>query len=236
MIEDGYDCRIVQTNGYSDELENELINFKPNHIVFPILEMAGIIPTERLQNNPTIYTGVASKEWLKPFQDAGLSIHSYLKEELYIWENAQITAEAFMKIFYQETGQTIANRAFFIAGFGRVGKRVAEVIDGIGGHVIIIARSEAQLAEAKTRGFRTVSMTNEIPIGGHYLVNTIPAKWLEIGENRPEFIFDLASAPGCLAEPGTFEYYTLLPGLPGKHFPVDAAKALKGALERINRR
>lgn len=113
---------------------------------------------------------------------------------------------------------------------------VAELIRGIGGQVIVVARSEAQLAEAKLLGYQIASIAEELPMEGNYLVNTIPAKWLEIGNQHPLFIFDLASAPGCLVETKNVEYYRLLPGLPGKHFPFDAASALKDALNRINRR
>ncbi|AOV08224.1 NAD-binding protein [Sporosarcina ureilytica] len=236
MSGDGYDCRIVQTDHYSEELSNEIIHFQPNHIVFPILQMTGTIPVELLKNKPTLYTGVTSTEWLKSFQEAGLSIHSYLKEELYIWENAHITAEAFLKEFYMETDRTIRDSLFLIAGFGRVGKMVAEMLRGVGGRVMVVARAEAQLAEAKMLGYQIASIAEDLPLEGAYLVNTIPAKWLKIGNQQPRFIFDLASAPGCLAETENVEYYTLLPGLPGKHFPFDAANALRDALKRINRR
>lgn len=236
MSEDGYECRLVKTDDMTDELKNEIINFQPCHIVFPILQMTGTIPVDLLDYKPVLYTGVASAEWLKPYQEAGLLIHSYLNEELYIWENAHITAEAFLKEFYKESEATVGNNKFLLAGFGRVGKMVAEVLRGIGGEVTVVARSEFQLAEAKLLGFQVSSISNDLPLKGQYLVNTIPAKWLKIGKTRPDFIFDLASAPGCLAEPDYVEYYTLLPGLPGKHFPFDAAKALKDALNRINRR
>jgi dipicolinate synthase subunit A len=64
-------------------------------------------------------------------------------------------------------------------------------------------------------------------------VNSIPSQWLTV-EKELEFpIFDLASSPGCLKNPLSSEYYTILLGLPGKHFPVDAATALADALERM---
>ena len=68
------------------------------------------------------------------------------------------------------------------------------------------------------------------------LINTIPAKWLAATENPSLHIYDLASAPGCLKAQLSSEYYTVLLGLPGKHFPVDAAVALADALERMYRR
>ena len=123
-----------------------------------------------------------------------------------------------------------------MAGYGRVGKMVADALSSLGGNVTVIARSDAQLGEAEMRGFSAEQFTNHLKMSDSYLVNTIPAKWFTKQFEIPHFIFDLASAPGCLREASTSEYYRLLPGLPGKYFPVDAAISLRGALERIHRR
>lgn len=235
MRQEGENCRFVKTDVYSKGLEKVLMEFEPNHIIFPVLQMKDLIPTTVLQRKAKLYTGIASDEWLTPFKEAGLSVQSYLKEELYIWENARITAEAFLKEFYEETNEIVYGKKFYVAGFGRVGKMTAQLIRGMGGCVTIIARAKKELAEAKLCGFRIHAMNESLPVNAFYLVNTIPANWLKIEENAPVFIFDLASFPGCLAEVGDFEYYRLLPGLPGKHFPMAAAKTLKTALHRMNR-
>ena len=63
LMEDaGYRCRIVQTDVYSSELEQALIDFAPNHIVFPILEMTGTLPVNLLAKDAKLYTGVVSQE------------------------------------------------------------------------------------------------------------------------------------------------------------------------------
>lgn len=230
-----YDCQIVQTDCYSVELEQALVDFKPNHIVFPILEMMGTLPIDLLEKDVCLYTGVASTSWLKPFTDAGLTINSYLGEEIFIWENARLTAEAFISIFYTQIGRPIINNHFQVAGYGRIGKIVADTLRSLGGNVTVIARSDAQLGEAAARGFQTANLA-AFDMKESYVVNTIPAKWLAPQKTTPLHIFDLASAPGCLIDARVPEYYTILPGLPGKHFPIDAAISLQGALERIHRR
>ena len=101
MREEGRNCRYVKTDLYSLELENVLKAFQPTHIVFPILQMKDMMPSTFLQADVKLYTGIASKEWLAPLEEKGLAIQSYLKEELYVWENAEITAEAFLKEFYK---------------------------------------------------------------------------------------------------------------------------------------
>lgn len=236
MSGNGKECRSIKTNSYTSELERELINFAPQTIVFPIVEMDGSIPLELLQDCVNFYTGIVSDEWLEPYKDAALTIESYLQEELFIWENARLTAEGFLIVYYSEMGRTIAGKRFHVAGYGRVGKMVVDTLTALGGDVTVIARSDSQLGEAKMRGLKAEQLTDDVNMSGSYLVNTIPAKWLTVKQNTPTFIFDLASAPGCLKETRAFEYYTLRPGLPGKYFPVDAASALAGALERIHRR
>lgn len=236
MEKKGHSCRVIRTQTYSKEIAEVLIDFKPNHIVFPMLEMTKMIPVEMLKKEMTLYFGIVSLPVLEAFRKAGFNAYSYLKEELFIWENAQLTAEAFINEYYEATGRVVSGKAFQVAGYGRVGKIVAETIHSLGGEVTILARSEEQIGEAIARGFKAKALENTLDFDQTYLVNTIPSKWLKLEKKVPKFIFDLASAPGCLTNNQVPEYYTILPGLPGKHFPFDAAVALQGALERIYRR
>ena len=236
MEKKGYVSRYINTNTYTDELEAVLVEFEPDHLVFPILEMNGSIPLRLLGENTKLYTGVVSEKWKNRYKDAHLSIASYLQDEVFIWENARLTAEALINVFYNELSQTIYGKQFYVAGYGRVGKMVADSLLALGAKVTVIARSDAQLGEAKMRGYTIEQFSSLLKMSEGYLINTVPAQWFTKQIDNPIFIFDLASAPGCLREPSTFEYYRLLPGLPGKYFPVDAAISLSGALERIHRR
>lgn len=236
MEAEGKVCRIVQIDDYSAELKSVLVEYRPDYIVFPILQMKSEIPVELLKHQPKLYTGVTTSEWLAPFENVGLVSESYLKEELFIWENAGLTAEAFIKEYYAHTNAIINGTAFYVAGFGRVGKMVAQMLRSLGGQVTVVARASEQLAEAKMLGFQVHPLGEPLDLTEIYLVNTIPVKWLEVGKARPRFIFDLASAPGCLVDQQNVEYYKLLPGLPGKHFPVDAARALKDVLNRMTQK
>ena len=236
MIDRGHECRYLKTNTYTEELEALLIEFSPENIVFPILEMDGSIPLELIGIGAALYTGVTSNEWIEPYKAADIRVESYLREELFIWENARITAEAFILAYYAEMGHTVAGKRFNVAGYGRVGKMVADALASLGGDVTVIARSVAQLSEAKVRGFKADPLSENMKLEDSYLVNTIPTRWFSVQQALPRFIFDLASAPGCLMEGSVLEYYRLLPGLPGKYFPVDAAISLADALERIHQR
>ena len=100
----------------------------------------------------------------------------------------------------------------------------AAVLASLGAAVTILARSSDQLGEAAAIGYKTMQLpTDTVDLKG-ILVNTIPAKWLAVEKDSTLRIYDLASAPGCLRANSPDEYYTIHLGLPGKHFPADAAK------------
>jgi len=236
MFEKGFATHHIGTNHYSDELGEKIANYSPRQIVFPILQMKNAIPPLLLPEGTELYTGVASEQWLKPLKEAGFSHHSYLKEEQFIWQNAKLTAEGFLHEYYACTKRCISGTHFFVAGFGKVGKATAHTLASLGAIVTVVARSEAQIGEACYHGYKTEQLTDNWAMKEGTLINTIPTKWLTATENPKMHIYDLASAPGCLKVQLPPEYYTVLLGLPGKHFPVDAAVALADALERMYRR
>lgn len=233
----GCDSTHFRTDRYTETLGDLLLELKPAHIVLPILQMEGPpIPARRLAKGTRLYTGVASEQWTLPLKEAGHWVQSYLNEEQFIWENARLTAEAFVHEYYRRTKRSIAGKHFYVAGFGRVGKITAHVLASLGAKITIIARSDAQLGEAATLCYDTMILSDSFQVDHGELVNTIPVQWLSPSLDSHLHIFDLASAPGCLVKSPAPEYYTVLLGLPGKHFPEDAAKALAGALGRMYRK
>ena len=126
MFERGFATHHIGTDHYSDELGEQIAEYSPRQIVFPILQMKDAIPPLLLEKGTELYTGVASEEWLKPFKEAGLSVHCYLKEEQFIWQNAKLTAEGFIHEYYARTKRCISGNHFSVAGFGKVGKAVRQ--------------------------------------------------------------------------------------------------------------
>ncbi|MBO0585733.1 dipicolinate synthase [Sporosarcina sp. E16_8] len=236
MFERGFATHHIGTNHYSDELGEEITNYSPRQIVFPIVQMKDPIPPSLLDEGMELYTGKASEEWLKPLREVGLSLHCYLQEEPFIWQNAKLTAEGFIHEYYARTKRCISGTHFSVAGFGKVGKATAHALASLGAVVTVVARSNDQLGEACYHGYKTERLTDDWSMKKGILINTIPVKWLAAPQNPSLHIYDLASAPGCLKAQLSSEYYTVLLGLPGKHFPVDAAVALADALERMYRR
>ena len=87
-------------------------------------------------------------------------------------------------------------------GFGRVGRTLARMLQGLGAVTTVCARKPADLARIAEMGFNGVAFTEIAPLIGkaEIIFNTIPAMILDQGMlkycNKGALIIDLASAPG----------------------------------------
>ncbi|GKV64142.1 MULTISPECIES: dipicolinate synthase subunit A [unclassified Sporosarcina] len=232
LEEKGHESCYLAQDSFDDKLKLILEEWQPNRIVLPLLAMKQPIPAELIGKDAVLYTGQTAPGWLAELNQSGINYQSYLENEYFIWKNAQLTAEAFVQVFYEQTKRQIAGKHFYIAGFGRVGKAVAHVLHSLQASVTVAARAEEQLAEAGLLGYTPVRLTPTVHFPDGYLVNTIPSQWLEAASCL--HIFDVASAPGCLKPGQTSEYYTIHLKLPGIHFPADAAAVLADAILRMD--
>lgn len=236
MKERGFEVIHYEGNNYSDQLSDILDEMPPTHIIFPILQMEDSIPLDKINKSTILYPGMADKDWMVSLVEAGITVRPYLKEVQFVWENAVLTAEGFLLEYYDSAKRRVSGEHFYISGFGKVGKTTAACLSSLGAAVTILARSADQLGEAAAIGYKTMPLpSGTVDLKG-ILVNTIPSQWLHVGKDSTLRIYDLASAPGCLRDFAPDEYYTIHLGLPGKHFPTDAAKALSDALLRMNSR
>lgn len=233
LVKAGHDAEYVATDTFDEELKKFLVDKKPDHFVLPLLQMKESIPVEYLEKGSSIYAGTTPPTWRETLDGKGIRFRNYLKEESFVWENAQLTAEAFVDVFYGRMKRRIAGKHFYVAGFGRVGKAIARVLSGLQATVTVVARSDEQLAEAAISGYKTMLLNEESTFISGYVVNTIPAQWLD-PERSSVHIFDVSSAPGCLKHNDSPEYYTIHLKLPGKHFPEDAAAVLVDAVLRMS--
>ena len=210
---------------WSEELNLTAFNFQPDVVVLPIhplnIQVAAVLGLSKAR----IFAGKLSEEWKEILKNH--DIHYYLQDESFIWKNAQLTAEGFVSFFYN-TKQAVYGKKFIITGFGRVSKMLAHVLKNIGADVCVAVRSDIQLNEAKAFRYEAVFLEDVAKVTGDYFINTIPARWFDEKFNQTiEMpIYDLASSPGCLKEDVKRSNYELLPALPGKYFPQDAAHVL----------
>ena len=122
-------------------------------------------------------------------------------EELAIL-NSISTAEGAIKIAIENTNFTIHGSNVLILGFGRIGKVLAKMLDGIGAKVFCEARKKEDLAWIEAYRYNKVNLTElENNLGIYDIIfNTIPYEILNKNKlkllKKEVLVIDLASKPG----------------------------------------
>lgn len=156
--------------------------------------------------------------------------------------NAIPTAEGAIQIAMEEMPITIHNSNALILGYGRVGKTLAKMLQGIGANVYVEARKYTDFAWIKSYGYKPVLLSelSQTVNSINVLFNTIPSIVLNnevlTALNANCLIIDLASKPGGVdfekaKEIGLKAIWAL--SLPGKVAPVTAAEFIKDTAYNI---
>jgi dipicolinate synthase subunit A len=169
------------------------------------------------------------------------SIDLLEREEMAVL-NAIPTAEGAIQIAMEEMPITLHGSNALILGFGRIGKTLAKMLQGIGSNVYVEARKYSDLAWIESYGYKPVfinELENYIE-RANVIFNTIPSIVLDENllrkVNKDCILIDLASKPGGIdfekaKEMGIKTIWAL--SLPGKVAPVTAAKFIKDTVSNI---
>lgn len=164
------------------------------------------------------------------------------KREEFAVLNAISTAEGTIQIAMEETQRTVHGSKVLVMGFGRIGKVLAKMLDGIGAKVSCEARKDEDLAWIKAYGFEPIDLPdlndklNEFDI----IINTIPFQILNDERlnlvKKDVVVIDLASNPGgvdrkAAKEKGIKLIWAL--SLPGKVAPLTSADFIKEVLYHV---
>ncbi|MFZ5990047.1 MAG: dipicolinate synthase subunit DpsA [Bacillota bacterium] len=156
--------------------------------------------------------------------------------------NAVPTAEGAIQIAMEETPITLHGSNIMILGFGRIGKILAKMLDGIGSYVYVEARKYSDIAWVRSYGYKPVYISDLGDYIGEMdiIFNTIPHVVLDeemLKKLKKDcLIIDLASKPGGVdfekaKELGIKTIWAL--SLPGKVAPVTAAEFIKDTINNI---
>ena len=171
-----------------------------------------------------------------------IEIIDILKEEEMAVLNAIPTAEGAIQIAMEESEITIHDSNCLILGFGRIGKILAKMLNGIGARVYCEARKEEDLAWIDAYGY------NKVILGDldknlkdyDYIFNTIPYMILDekrLGKIKKEcLIIELASKPyGVDFEKAKEKEIKVIlaPGLPGKVAPLTSARYIQKVIYKL---
>ena len=173
---------------------------------------------------------------------AGVSFTDLLRREEFTVLNTIATAEGTLQIAMEETQRTVHGSNVLVMGFGRIGKVLAKMLDGIGAKVYCEARKNEDISWIKAYGYNPIhlnDLNNEL---GKFdiIINTIPFQLLDEERlklvNKDVVLIDLASNPGGIdrkaaKEKGIKVIWAL--SLPGKVAPLTSAEFIKETLYHV---
>ncbi len=165
-------------------------------------------------------------------------LYDYFAREEFAVENAVPSAEGAIEVAMREYEGTIHGSKCLVAGFGRIGKVLSKMLDGLGAKVVVAARKKQDLSMIYALGYESVDMKELCTLKGIDLVfNTVPS--LIFGAHtlavayKGSIVIDLASAPGGVDFDGARRLgiktvHAL--SLPGKVAPKTSGEIIKNTI------
>lgn len=178
-----------------------------------------------------------------------LAVFDYFESENFQIKNAYTTAEAAISIAMNKLDKELRGSNIAVTGYGRISKHLCALLKAFGAFITVAARSDADIAWAESRGYRTVCIATEadkanmrglFSQGYDVIYNTVPdwlfdRAFLEIVDKRT-FIIELASAPGGVDVCAAKELNSNVlwgASLPGKYAPESAGRLIADCVDRI---
>ncbi len=190
----------------------------------------------------TLIAGNIVEETKRKLEQSNIQYIDLLKREEFTVLNTIATAEGTIQIAMEETQKTLHGSKVLIMGFGRIGKVLAKMLDGIGAKVYCEARKNEDIAWIKAYGYEPIHLNNLNEHLGEFeiIISTIPFQILDKDRlelvNKDAVIIDLASNPGGVDRKAAKEKDLKLIwalSLPGKVAPLTSAIYIKETLYHV---
>ena len=149
------------------------------------------------------------------------------KSELFLKENARLTAEAALGIVLSEGGKAPRDMKIGVVGYGRIGKELTRLMLFIGAKTVVYTSDGDTLLDLCIAGVearRSEPSANVCDLD--LLMNTAPKRIFELPSEGTLPLFDLASGNFYKDYRGV----RTLPSLPAKCFPESAARVWHKAI------
>lgn len=175
-------------------------------------------------------------------ENNGIQFTDLLKREEFSVLNTIATAEGTIQIAMEETQRTLHGSNVLVMGFGRIGKVLAKMLNGIGAKVYCEARKDEDISWIKAYGYNPIHLNDLDANLGKFdiIINTIPFQLLA-GDRldlikKEAIIIDLASNPGGVdrkaARDKELKVIWAL-SLPAKVAPLTSAEFIKETLYHV---
>lgn len=162
----------------------------------------------------------------------GYEAVDFLEDEIYLCENAYITAECALDVALPYLNRTIRGCPVLVLGWGRIGKCLGQLLKAIGADVTIAARNPEHRAMIHALGYHAEDI-GALSLN-HYrlLYNTVPHPVLsreQMETCRDDCVkIELASCDGIEGD-------DIIParGLPGLHMPESSGQLIAETFLRL---
>ncbi len=195
-------------------------------------------------NIKMVFGGLIDKKLIEKLDKNNIKTFDFFEDNSIAILNAIPTAEGAIQTAMEQSFKTIFNSNCLVLGYGRCGKILANMLNGIGANVDVTYRKDEDLAYIKAYSLSPIYLykIKENIKKYDFIFNTIPYEILNKdilkNINKDTIIIDLASAPGGL----DYTYARDLnlkaiycPSLPGRVAPYTAGEILKNKiLEKIS--
>ena len=169
------------------------------------------------------------------------NIYDYSAREEFATANAVPTSEGAIETAMLEYDGTINNSKCLVTGYGRIGRVLSDMLDGLGADVTVSARNLKDLEFIKAKGFHALH-TGDIRGNFDIIFNTVPYRIFNAHilakTAQNSLVIDLASMPGGVdfgaAERLHIKAVHAL-SLPGKVAPKASGIIIKNAVYNIIR-
>ena len=195
---------------------------------------------DSVNDSQIIILGKVSDEVYKSIKH--LKCANILEREEMAVLNAIPTAEGAIQVAMESLPITIHGSNCMVLGFGRIGKVLAKMLQGIGANVYVEARKEKDLSWIYAYGYNKVCLKDlgQNVFNMDVIFNTIPSVVIDydilMNLKKEALIIDLASKPhGVDFEEAKKQGINtkLLLALPGKVAPKTSAKFMRDAIYNI---
>ncbi len=150
-------------------------------------------------------------------------VGDYLSDESFTLGNADLTAEGTLRLLYENTEKALSETAVTILGYGRIAKLLLLRLRVLTRRVTVVARRPEARTEAALLGADALPFGSFLP-RADVVINTVPPPF-SVPPVGDALLIDLAGLPAD-SFPAAGERLLPAPALPGRFFPVSAARIL----------
>lgn len=175
----------------------------------------------QLPKTVTVIGGNLKRQELNEYETLDL-----LEDPWYLARNASITAHCTLELALAKLPITLEKCPVLVIGWGRVGKCMAKLLNGLGAKVTVAARKESRRVMIDALGYRSCSIEEIRAENYRLIINTVPAMVLPKVPGTAMKI-DLASVPGIGGADVVWAR-----GLPGRLAPESSGELIAQSIIR----